>query len=319
VTATATVTPAVTANYSVGINIYNSAGEVVKTFPAQGFSVPVDQVTLDSSVIATLSGPGSSVTIYFNGALLGIWDGTNQSGHAVSNGDYRIQISNVGNSGVVTTVSQKVVVNRKVSVVETDIFNSAGEAVRHLYNVADNATNENMTNVSLSTDIMKASALTIPNNSLPSQIKIQIQTSSTQINLIWDGSGDKGNYVTPGQYLIQVRWTDGNGNTTLIDHVVTVLPGIVVTGTVVAKPNFLSASNGLTTSFDASGVSGAAALKVNIYDIAGELVQKLLSPSPQVNWTASGVASGIYIAHVTVQNTNNVVIAQQSLKILVTH
>ena len=84
-------------------------------------------------------------------------------------------------------------------------------------------------------------------------------------------------------------------------------------------PNILNATNGMTTTFNAAGVTNASGLKVKIYTIAGELVQAFVSGTPTAAWNASGLASGIYIANVEVDNANGGVVSQQRLKILVLH
>jgi hypothetical protein len=62
-------------------------------------------------------------------------------------------------------------------------------------------------------------------------------------------------------------------------------------------------------------------LNVKIYTIAGELVQSI-SGTPgntSTQWTATGMASGIYIAAVEVQDVNGGFLEHQLLKILVLH
>jgi uncharacterized membrane protein len=62
-------------------------------------------------------------------------------------------------------------------------------------------------------------------------------------------------------------------------------------------------------------------LSVKIYTIAGELVQSISGTQGKTStqWTATGMASGLYIAAVEVQDVNGGVLEHKLLKILVLH
>jgi hypothetical protein len=317
---TASVPITVIGNFTVKINIYNSAGEVVKSLPIESFSTAINNIALSTTnTITTLSGPGSTIDILFNGYVIGIWDGTTSSGTPVSNGAYQIQVDNVASSGVVTSVSQKAIVNRNLSKVEVDIFNQAGEVVRRLYNVVANATNSTMTNVSLSTNVMKPNLGTTFGTTTASNLTITVEDSSSPVILVWDGSSDSGTFVTPGEYEVQVHWTDGNGTTTDITRTVLVLQSASVSGVALAEPNVLTSSTTMVTTFDASRVLNVTAMKIKIYTVAGELIQSFGVASNTTPWNASGLASGIYIANVEMDNASGGVVNSQRLKILVLH
>jgi fimbrial isopeptide formation D2 family protein len=316
----ASVPVTVIGQFSVSVNIYNSAGEVVKTIPIQQFSTAINNITLSTTnTITTLTGPGSSIEILFNGYVIGVWNGTNNAGQPVSNGAYQVQIDNVSSGGVVTSVSQTAIVSRNLSNVEVDIYNEAGEVVRKLFNVIANPTTSNMTNVTLSSTVMQPNVNNLQNAPTTSLLQILVQDTNAPVTLTWDGTANSGTYVTPGIYEIEVHWTNGNGTTTDITRTILVLPNAGVSGIAVAKPNILNAANGMTTTFDAMGVANASSLKVKIYTIAGELVQSFASGTLTAPWNASGMASGIYIACVEVDNANGGVVNQQRLKILVIH
>ncbi len=319
---TTSVPVTVVGNFTVKINIYNSAGEIVKSIPIEKFSSAINSITLSkTNTITTLSGDGSFIDILFNGYIIGVWDGTTNSGSPVANGAYTIQIDNVDNSGVVTSVSQKAIVNRSLSNVEVDIFNEAGEVVRKLYNVLSNATNSTMTNVKLSTNVLRPS-LSAPvsaYSSTASYLSIVAEDSSSPVTLIWDGTSDGGSLVSPGEYEVQVHWTDGNGTTTDITRTVLVLPVSSISGIAMAEPNVLTSATTMTTTFDATRVLNATAMKIKIFTVAGELVQSFSVGSNTAPWNASGLASGIYIANVEIDNASGGVINTQRLKILVLH
>jgi len=309
-------------NFTVKVNVYNSAGEVVRSIKVEAFTEPISNITLSTTnMITTLSGPGSTINILYNGFVIGTWDGTNNSGAPVANGEYQVKIDNVDSSGTVTSVSQAAMVNRSLSKVEVDIFNEAGEVVRKLYNVVANATNSSMTNVSLSTTVIKPSLsapASVSSGSI-NYVKIMVEDSASPVTLVWDGSGDSGALVSPGEYQVQVHWTDGNGGTSDVTRTIMVLPSAGVSGIAMARPNVLNPAKGMVTTFDASGVSNASSLKIRIYTTTGELVRTITSASTQVPWDASGVASGIYIANIEIDNASGGMINRQFLKVLVAH
>jgi flagellar hook assembly protein FlgD len=309
-------------NFTVKVNVYNSAGEVVKSIKVEAFTEPISNITLSTTnTITTLSGPGSSINILYNGVVIGTWDGTNNSGSPVANGEYQVKIDNVDSSGTVTSVSQAAMVNRSLSNVEVDIFNEAGEVVRKLYNVVSNATTSSMTNVSLSSTVLKPSlsAPTSVSSGSINYVKIMVEDSASPVTLIWDGTTDSGSFVSPGEYQVQIHWTDGNGSTSDVTRTIMVLPSTGVSGIAVARPNVLNPAKGMVTTFDASAVSNASSLKVKIYTTAGELVRIITSSSTQTPWDASGVASGIYIANVEIDDPSGGMINRQFLKVLVLH
>jgi len=219
---------------------------------------------------------------------------------------------------VVTSVSQNAIVNRSLSNMEVDVYNSAGEVVRHLYAVVADSSNTQMTNVSLNSNVIKPGSSS-PGE--PSTVQILALTSSAPVTVVWDGTADAGGWVTPGEYQVEVHWNNGNGGTTDITRTVLVLSNSGITGNVVARPNVLNTVNGFTTTFDASGVQNAYSIKVNIYTIAGELVQSLTSASgtPIQPWSPVGLASGIYLANVEVHNASGGVVNRQFVKVLYLH
>jgi len=308
--------------FTVKVNVYNSAGEVVKTILVQVFTQPINSITLSTSnLITTLSGPGSIIDIFYDGYLIGTWNGTNNLGQPVSNGSYSIQVDNMGQTGVVTSVNQTAVVNRSLANITANIYNEAGELIRTLYNVVSDPVGANMTNVTLNSNVFRPS-LTVPNSSTNTGLAtIFIETSATPVTLTWDGTNNNSSLVTPGVYTIEVHWNNGSGQTSDISREIIVMPNTSVNGIAVARPNVLNATNGMTATFDATGIQNAYSIKVKIYTIAGQLIQTVTSPqgSPVVPWNATGMASGIYIAVLEVDNSNGGVISRQRLKVLLIH
>jgi uncharacterized repeat protein (TIGR01451 family) len=302
--------------YIVNVDVYNSAGEVVKVIPVQSFSQPINNITLSASnLITTLQGPGSTIQIYFDGVLIGTWDGSNNSGNPVTNGNYVIKVESVSPTGTATSVQQQATVNRPLSNITATIYNSAGEAVRTLYALVSDANNAQMTNVNLS-----ASVMTLSQKGSLSLLQIVINTTGSPVTLTWDGTNNSATNVTPGTYQIELHWDDGQGQTADITRTIMVVSNGGASGTVLAEPNVLTASSTSTT-FNATGITNAWIVNVKVYTIAGELITSITgSPgTATAPWNAARMASGIYIAAVQARDVNGGVLANQLLKILVLH
>jgi flagellar hook assembly protein FlgD len=153
-----------------------------------------------------------------------------------------------------------------------------------------------------------------------SLLQIVINTTGSPVTLTWDGTSNSSTNVTPGTYQIELHWNDGQGQASNIIRTVQVVSVGGVSGTVVAEPNVLISGSTVTT-FNGSGVANAWTLNVKIYTIAGELITSITGApgTTTVPWNASGMASGIYIAAVQVQDVNGGVLANQLLKVLVLH
>ncbi len=319
----ATITSSVPVQLSgldtVVINIYNSAGEVVKTLQTLEISEPVNGITLQpGNQITTLQGPGSTIQIFYNGTLIGTWDGSNNSGNPVTNGTYEIKVGSISNSGVETNVSLSATVNRQLSNITANIYNSAGELIRTLYSVVSDSFNAQMTNVSLSSSAISPGSGTNGNSG---GLTIIVNTSATPVTLTWDGTNNLSTIVSPGSYTVQLHWDNGQSSTTDISRTVLVVPASGSNGTVMAEPNVLEPGTTLTTTFTATGITNAWTVSAKIYTIAGQLVAPVAGTpgTATAQWTASGMASGIYFAVVEVQNVNGGVIERQTLKLLVLH
>jgi hypothetical protein len=317
---TSNVSVQIPGQYTVNINIYNSAGEVVKTIPALEYSGPINSFTLQpNNQITTLQGPGSTVQIFYNGTLIATWNGTNNSENPVTNGIYQIKVGSTSSSGFVTSVTQQVIVNRQLSNITATIYNSAGEVVRILYNVVSDASDVEMTNVNLSSSVISPG---VPTSGSMQELLITVVTSGTPVVLTWDGTNNSATVVTPGTYTIQLHWDNGQqGGAMDISRTVSVIGGVGASGVVVAEPNVLQTGQMMTT-FNGIGITNATALSVKIYTIAGQMVPAAISQTPGAaiaQWTATGVASGLYLASVEVLNSNGGVIEHQTLKILLLH
>jgi flagellar hook assembly protein FlgD len=312
----------VVGSFTVMVNVYNSAGEVIKSIKVQNLTTPVNNISLSASnTITTLQGAGSTIDIIFDGVVIGTWDGTNNNGKPVTNGQYKIQVDNVG-SGVVTSVSQNATVNRTLADVQANVYNGAGELVRTLYSLVSDAMSSSLSDVALSTSVFQpgtTASSSVSIKSATNELQVFIETSGTPVTLLWDGTNNGGTIVTPGEYTLEIHWNNGSGQTEDISRTLLVVAATGLTGKVIAKPNELGPNTTTITTFDAGTVTGAAGLKVRIYTVSGELVKTVSSGTTQVQWDSFGVASGIYLASVEVDGANGGVVSRQILKLLVVH
>ncbi|HET9870334.1 MAG TPA: T9SS type A sorting domain-containing protein, partial [bacterium] len=316
---TVTANVEVSANYLVHLAVYNSVGELIKQILIQTYSQPMDSIQLEQTQeITSLNG---TVYVIVNGQAIASWNGTNQAGDPVSNGQYYIKLDSQDPYGVVTSVSQPVVVNRILTKVEVDIFNSVGEIVRHLYNYVNDPDGTEMSDIKLSSAVLN------PNNTsgmgAPGQVQVEVETngSGSGVSLTWDGRSDGGQVVANGQYMIEARWTDSNGGS-LVDTKDIVVLGSgnsPAQGKVYASPQILSSGDPVTKLQINSPL--ALTFHVNVYDVAGELLknQKVVQGTQSATWDSSGVASGVYILVVTLTDPSGQFVDRQTVKVVVLH
>ncbi len=309
----------VSGQFTVKIGVYNEAGEIVMEFPVAQYSQPILNVTLQASnVITTLTGPGSTINIYYEGYLLGTWNGTTSSGTLATNGSYYIKIDNIDANGVDESTTVPAVVSRSLYTTTVLIYNEAGEVVRHLYAYTDNPGGSIVTSAQLSTNVIEPSN-GVPGAGTPSQVTIILSNGTT---VVWDGKSDTGTVVQNGQYFVEISSVDGHGGDTVIEQRISVIDGNANNGmgSVLAKPNVLDSANSFSTVFEDT-TSENLTLSVRIYTIAGELVT-VVNGAAGTNiapWNATGLASGLYIAVVESLNSTGGIADQKVLKLIVVH
>lgn len=296
--------------YVVHVGVYNEAGELVKEIWMQELSQDITSFSLDSTSITSLHG---YISVDYQGTQIATWDGTNGNGNPVSNGDYYVKIDNVDPYGVVTTVSKIVTVSRAIAKVEVDIFNEAGEIVRHLYGYEDDPANISTMDVKFSTNLLQ------PTNGtpVPGGTNVVYITSSTGLNLAWDGRSDSGAIVTNGHYDIEVHYVDGKGGESAITRGIVVQSGNVRTDVVTAQPNVLTGGQTATNLRIASATNYT--LKVQLYDVAGELIKKVSGDTGKngAYLDLRGLASGLYIAVVELVDANGKFAGRQITKLVI--
>ena len=295
------------------VSVYNGAGERVKQLLSVQMTGPPPGAQLSSNTLSALSGDGSNVSVTYSGGSLGSWDGTDSAGDPVLNGVYYVQVSTIGPDGEETSVVQQVTVSRSIARVSALIYNSVGEVVRHLYGSAGDPAGAQMTNVVLSSSVVAPGA---GNNG--GSLGILVKASGgNNLALTWDGTGDNGQTMTPGVYELEVHWDDGMNGVSDIDKSIVVRPGQTQAG-VLAEPNLLGPGTGSIVTFQAMGDQGLA-LRFKIYTVAGERVPAAAGPSgpDRIQYDASGLASGLYLAVVDGTDASNHLQLHQVVKFTV--
>ena len=301
--------------YTVSVAVYNAAGELVKEIWVQKLSEQIMNITIpDAPSILSLRG---IVYVVSKGVTIAAWDGTNGDGNPVSNGAYYLKVGNMDAYGVVTSVSDVVTVSRAIAKAEVDIFNEAGEVVRHLYGYADDPGLSSVLTMQLSTSAIKPGY--VASGATPSQVAVML---SNGVTVVWDGKSDGGIFVQSGQYFIVAHTVDGQGREATETQQISVLDenshsGV---GKVTAIPNLMNSANGYQAVFK-SDSSISFTLRVSVYTVAGELVGVFQGEAGinQVKWDASGVASGLYLAVVEEINAQGGLASRQIVKIVVVH
>jgi uncharacterized repeat protein (TIGR01451 family) len=276
--------------YTVRVGVYNEAGELVKEIWVQQLSQAVVSFSIAQS--PNITGLHTPVTVMYQGKPIATWDGTNGVGDPVTNGNYYLKVDNVDPYGVVTTVSEVIKVNRSLAKIQVDIFNEAGEVVRHLYSYVDDANNGQLTGMQLSTNVVMAGS-DINTVSNPGEVVVTLSTGAT---LVWDGRNDQGQVVTNGHYELEVHMINGKGAESVISKGILVQNDNQGPGKVYAKPNILNKGNYTTTI--TLNTTMSLTLKVRVYDVAGELIKTIEGSMGQGTATldANGLASGLYFA-----------------------
>src|ERR1019366_7671889 len=182
----------------------------------------------------TITSVHGQVYVVWKGQQIATWDGSNASGDPVSNGKYYIKVDNTDSLGVVTSVSQMVMVSRSIAKITVNIYNEAGEVVRHLYSYADDPSNISLADVQLSSGVIRPSQTGSSNGTIAI-------TTTNGTTIIWDGKSDSGTSVTNGHYQVEVRFVDGKGGEQVITKGLVVQSdnSPVTNGNVFAGPNII--------------------------------------------------------------------------------
>ncbi len=299
--------------YTVRIGVYNEAGELVKSFPLLTFFVPASSLQLSETAITSVSGV---VSIFVNGQLVEVWDGSNQTGSPLTNGHYFLKVDNVDPSSLVTSLTQEVTVSRTLSTVTVNVYNEAGEVVKHLYEKVMDAGNGIVKSVQLSTEVIQPNP---PSGAAASKgSTILVNLPGTSFTVAWDGTNDQDAVVTNGGYFIETHWLENGADQVNTQRVIVINGGgDPAQGVVFVQPNVVT--SGQTTVAFKIHSSMSLTLKVFLFDMAGELVT-ILNGQPgtnQADYPAVGLASGLYFGKVELYGKDGGLVARQTAKVII--
>jgi len=300
--------------FVVKVGVYNETGELVKQLSVTELSSPVNSIQSGNPTITSLT---SSVGVVVDGQQLAAWDGTTQSGMPASNGQYTLQVSSTDPFGVTTTVSEQVTVTRNLAKIQVNIYNEAGEIIKHLYSYVNDPNNMALSNFQVSNAfIQPVSGTPIPgaNNTLTI-------TAANGVSIVWDGTTDSGTLATSGHYIVEVVMANGAGSETVFSKGIVVQAGhgSGANGTVQVGPNILK--GGVTTTTVSINSSLNLTLTIHMYDVAGELIRTTqgAAGSNQASLDASGLSSGLYLVVTDLTDANGHFVQKQISKLLIQH
>lgn len=303
---TASANVVVAGAYTVTVGVYNEAGELVKQIAVTQYSEPINSLQWPSG--NTLSDLNQTLVLDSLGHLIATWDGTNSTGNPVSNGTYYVKLDNTDTAGDVTSLTQQVTVSRTLEHVTVNVYNEAGEVVRHLYATAAAADSQGL-GAQVSGDTLSLGG---GGGTLPSVITL---TLTNGVTLSWDGHSDDGNWVGDGRYFIGVYTVNG-AQSQAQDFSVNVRGG-AGSGTFVALPNRLDSSQ-TTTEFRALSTTPLT-VQARVYDVAGERIATVegQTETNTASWNSAGRASGLYLAELEARDAAGNLWGKQILKVLV--
>ncbi len=299
---TITLTP-VPVPFQVNIDIYNSAGEKVRTLYSGTSQLPPSGFTLSSPGLAAGNG---SVSVLGTGALSNgqgaiSWDGTNDNGQYVANGEYYFKIQSTDPFGKVTDYIESVGVVDTQSQESLVVYNSAGEQVAEIPLGGMSGT---VTEFGVNSG---AKAFTVGKNGggVPVTWTDGKGDSGGQV---WDGKNAQGLVLGSGTYTMQLVKTGTGGEQVVMSREVELLNLGEASGASTAKvaPNPVEAGQGW---FEVSYVPGPAGQgEAMVYDLAGELVGRGVDAdrSGTLKMDVSGMAGGVYVVDFEVQEQGQV-------------
>jgi flagellar hook assembly protein FlgD len=301
----------------VSIAIFNSAGEKVKLVYSGLGSSMANQITVSPG-----SGSGGPASIVIGGVVVpggGIltWDGDNDSGQWVSNGVYYLQVSSTDSFGSVQTVSQALPVLGTPRTASMQVYNSAGEMVRHIP-VPNLSSLPTDFSVSSSTFVTGTDSSGRSQGGLQINLKVNNGGSASTLPLSWDGLSDGGEPVSSGTYLVKLTYMQAGMAMAVKTVAVTLLqgpgsPAKDAAASAVIAPNPFKAGPGKRLEvFYKVPASGMASVRV--YSLSGELVAQ----SGDANRTGKlailgDLSSGVYLVDFEVRQ-GAAVLAQRVLK-----
>jgi len=296
--------------YVLVLEVYNEAGEKVKTLADTGVAGDMSEVLLMASgkeayAFNASSGP---LTVFFPGldansqagGVSFAWDGRADNGQNAGQGVYHIKATVTDSYGHVNTKVMNVQLLRVEEYARLSVYNTAGELVARVENASAGTGDRSLE----MPDVIYTGY-----GAAPQAIKY-----SEFDTLVWDGRNLEGRLVMSGTYevVLEIKAADGYSMAAVKTISVLCLGGPPVPGEIKAYPNPVYADNEsslkVTIAWENTQPGRGT---VRIYSLAGELVRKLDfdTASGKAVWdlkTSAGntASSGLYLANVTLRMEN---------------
>lgn len=320
----------------MSINVYNSAGEVVRHIAGMATlsNMTSADVRIDGDESASVIGENSVMAIYLPGVrpsanpgmsgLSFTWDGKNDAGQFLASGAYMVKIEEIDTYDRLTTYNRDITVMRVQTYAKLKVFNTAGELVRIITEMGKVVPDSIfLGNDAEGTQGVKALAnpdVIVINNNKPNDINITYGTGDNDF-IIWDGRNSFGLAVSSGIYELQVCLRTREGFLKEATRTVFIRnEGKKYLGNISIVPNpYRGTTNGIEIRWDLGGVTwmpdpgGAQTgeVAVLICSVSGEQVRKIYGKlqAGRVVWdlkSASGelVTTGIYIAVIEAKSSD---------------
>jgi flagellar hook assembly protein FlgD len=317
-TFTASATPA-PQPYTVTINIYNSAGEIVKNLYSGDSEYPASQAQVEQN--ATGNG-GTEVDITGLDGNAGpdvIWSGTNNGGQSVESGAYYVQISSTNSFGQTVTESKSVSIVSAAGSVTLGIYNSAGELVDNLSGEIATLSSE-PTGMSLPAGQNGVVASTDPTQG---GLKINLTLADGQTtSVFWDGMSSQGQPLQSGNYLVTLSQTSAGSSEVLKTSPVVLLATKDLSANGMANSALVLPNPVAGTWFDvqyqpASAGTGSYTAVGMLYDLAGQRVAVATDEGSGTLHFSGDWSSGIYLLDFEVHNGSSGTLARRVLKVAI--
>lgn len=283
------------------LRIYNSAGEAVYA-PDQPLLFYRQVTGAKALGSAFIPDEGGSLAVQLQGAgALWSWDGRNSGGQWVQSGAYTLVFTGGGDGGDPVSFSVAAQVLRSGASDSVDVFNSAGERVRH-YPLRLGA----VSGLKLSADRF-----------VPGQSQDLGLDWGGSAGLAWDGRDDAGRKVASGLYEVRINKHEAGSGTLVLRASVLVLetPSALLAGAL-AGPSPLRRGQRLRLLAPALGASGR--LKAVLYDLAGERVLNGEGRGPALELPGTdALAGGAYVLAVEAEEDGTY--EQKLLKLALIH
>jgi hypothetical protein len=275
----------------VKVRIYNSAGEEVYAL-AQDLGAYHVLSGVQAGGGPFVPDAGGSISYLLLGTDNSFtWDGRNAAGQYVASGSYSVVFEQPSFSGPPALYTASATVLRAGTDSAVDIYNSAGERVRHF-------------NVPLGqASYLRMDATFVPDAASPG-LKIRWGEAAAE-QLLWDGLDERGQRVSSGVYQVRVTQVAAGASSTLYSAFVTVLeaPSEPLQG-LVAAPNPLSPTDG-AISVRAPSLGATGRMKVGLYNFAGELIVQGSGVGPRLDLSLpTKLAGGVYLLVVEAQGAD---------------